>query len=546
MKRWIPTLPQIGFILLAGFFLFCSSKFLTIVNEKRVEYNLTQNEIEKNAPPEVVLATTVLGGLRGFIIDYLWLRVVELRNQGNHFEVIQLYNWIGKLEPHIPAIWRLTAAEMAYNIPVTLSDKEDKWRWTYKGIEHLRDNGIQYNQDTAQLYQELGFLIFDKLELNSNDAYKVYYQKCWFDIWNELIDDKTDFAELEKAPIKFKECQNNGNWNKFLQFLANASIAFSMHWTFQEFPKTVPEQVANNQEMLNIWNLYRSYLIYNRITKDLKMDLGRIQKINEKYGTLDWRLPPSHSFYWGEIAFEKMKDYRKKMYTSSLFTHVQILRYNSLRQSFENGRFLANTPLQLVTVPNFSLIDSLNDTFLEVQAIIEELGKENYRDFLEHVVKTCYLYNQKEKSAKYYSILRKKFPEYHYDEDIDVFAVKEIGKVVNWGKRQTVEDYIMRVHIEAYQALLNGVTEHYEGLSRFGKVMHNQYMKRHEDMGILVDVERPQPLRYFQQHAIQWIVQELQRRLGKEKAEEIWSKVIKVYPILDMPVSKNAVEEKAN
>ena len=111
-----------------------------------------------------------------------------------------------------------------------------------------------------------------------------------------------------------------------------------MKW--KDFPKTVHEEIEQNKELFHTWNIFKNYLIQQRINQDLKMDLQRMKEIDNNYCKLDWRLPASHSFYWGEIAFEKMDKSLIKVDSSSLHTHIQILRYNSLKQIFEYGTFL--------------------------------------------------------------------------------------------------------------------------------------------------------------------------------------------------------------
>ncbi|HPY75930.1 MAG: hypothetical protein KBC30_09555 [Planctomycetes bacterium] len=534
MKRWIPSWKQIYLSGFAIFFLFCASHFLTIINIKREEYNLTHNPIMDNAPPELVLATTALGGLRGFLIDYLWLRVLELRNQGNHYEVIHLYNLIGKLEPRIPEVWILNSSEMAYNISITMPTPHDKWRWVYKGIEHLRDHGLKYNQNSAKLYQQLGFLIFNKLELNSMDVYKDYYQKRWFDIWAELLDDTTDLDVFIQAPQQFQEIKNNGQWQQLLQITKKLNISLAENMKWKDFPKTVHEEIEQNKELLHTWNIFKNYLIQQRINQDLKMDLQRMKEIDNNYCKLDWRLPASHSFYWGEIAFEKMDKSLIKVDSSSLHTHIQILRYNSLKQIFEYGTFLANTDLRIVCTPNFNIVESLDRTYLEVQDLVPELGKENYQDFLEHVIKTCYLYNQKERADKYFQKVKEKFTSPLYTSDLDNFVIREIGRSINFERKHIVENYITIQQRLAYQAILNGMLDHYNGLTRFIYVLHKQYLGRHTDTHLL-EIEQPKPLKYFQQAAIQWIKQNLEQRVGQEKAQQVWNNIIKKYPLLNLP-----------
>jgi len=176
-KVW---LIQLGYLVLAILCIMMSAQLLPRIQEKRTDYQLTQNRPLENAPPELVLATTALGGLRCFLVDYLWLRATQLREKGSHYEIIQLYDWIGKLEPRIPDVWRYISWEMAYNICDAMPTPEERWRWVAKGIHQLRNVGLRYNQNMPHLYWELGFMISHKVDVNAADPYSQYYQIRWF------------------------------------------------------------------------------------------------------------------------------------------------------------------------------------------------------------------------------------------------------------------------------------------------------------------------------------------------------------------------------
>ncbi|MCK4244633.1 MAG: hypothetical protein KAX20_03305, partial [Candidatus Omnitrophica bacterium] len=137
-----------GIFLIAVVFFFCAYKSVIQLNEKRDEFNLTAAAPLENAPPELVLATTALGGFRGIIVDYLWVRAMELQRSGKYFELVQIYDWIGKMEPRIEAIWSHNAWNMAYNISVELPSSEERWLWIKRGIELLRDEGLKYNPES--------------------------------------------------------------------------------------------------------------------------------------------------------------------------------------------------------------------------------------------------------------------------------------------------------------------------------------------------------------------------------------------------------------
>ena len=105
----------------------------------------------KNAPPLVAFTTVALGSFRGLLSNFLWLRAMALKDEGKYYEQVQLASWIADLQPNIPETFKFLAWNMAYNISITTSVKEDRWRWIKEGIKVLRNKGIRYNPDDAQI-----------------------------------------------------------------------------------------------------------------------------------------------------------------------------------------------------------------------------------------------------------------------------------------------------------------------------------------------------------------------------------------------------------
>ena len=151
---------------------FCLGK----VNRQRAEFRLTTSSPLENAPPELVLATTALGGFRGIVVDYLWIRAMELQRQGKYFELVQIYDWIGKMEPRIEMVWCHNAWNMAYNISVELGKPIERWMWIKRGIELLRDEGLKYNPKSILLYKELAWIYQHKIAQFS-DKFQWEYKK---------------------------------------------------------------------------------------------------------------------------------------------------------------------------------------------------------------------------------------------------------------------------------------------------------------------------------------------------------------------------------
>jgi len=217
----------------------------------RAKYHLVDTKPLENAPPLMAFTTVVLGGMRGIIADVLWLRLSYLQDEGAYLEVVQLSDWITKLEPRCTDIWGFHGWNMAYNISVMMPDPEDKWRWISSGVCLLRDEGILYNPGDPKLYVELGWIFLHKIGRDI-DPDHAYYRKMWAEEMHALFDGpRPDYDALKEQP---------------------------------------------EQDRL----LREKYRLYPEIMKE----------VEAKYRPLDWTLPESHAVYWAYLGKQRSK--RKK------------------------------------------------------------------------------------------------------------------------------------------------------------------------------------------------------------------------------------------
>ena len=138
---------------LAGLFFIQSN-----LNAQRGELSPSYLEPLQDAPPMLALVTQSLGGFRGLISSYLWLRANEMQLQKKYQEQMQLSEWVAQLQPHVSMVWRNRAWNMAYNISVTYPDAETRWKYVSEGVSLLRDHGIKYNPQEPLIYHELGWI----------------------------------------------------------------------------------------------------------------------------------------------------------------------------------------------------------------------------------------------------------------------------------------------------------------------------------------------------------------------------------------------------
>src|SRR3954469_21582274 len=149
-KLYKSSLLGLALLLVVG-----ASQFQRFLNHQRSDPKLgllRVAELGTHAPPVLAFTTVALGGFRGLIANALWIRANDLQEEGKYFEMVQLADWITKLEPTFTQVWLVQSWNMAYNISVKFTDPADRWRWVQRGIELLRDNGLRYSPNEALVY----------------------------------------------------------------------------------------------------------------------------------------------------------------------------------------------------------------------------------------------------------------------------------------------------------------------------------------------------------------------------------------------------------
>jgi len=223
-----------------------------------------------DAPPIVIFTSVVLGGFKGILADVLWLRASLLQDEGRYFELVQLSDWITRLEPGLGEVWAFHAWNLTYNISVMMPRPDDRWRWVQSGISLLRDQGIKYNPGDPQLFFELGWMFQHKLG-ETTDTMHLFYKKK----------------------------------------LADQVIA-----------------VIGNSGRLDYGAVTAD--VRRKLDAEFGFDVVIMERIDGKYGPLDWRLPESHAVYWG---------YRGLLVAGERgYIPCERLVYQSLMQMFRRGR----------------------------------------------------------------------------------------------------------------------------------------------------------------------------------------------------------------
>jgi hypothetical protein len=246
MNFWTRIYKPVLLILAAAFFCL-AGQMQSRLNVDRKSMGLTKLDPLQNAPPVLAFTTVALGGFRGLIANALWMRLSDLQNDDKYFEMVQLADWITKLQPHMVAVWQYQAWNMAYNISVKFKSHEDRWQWVLRGIQLLRDDGLKYNPNETRIYRDLSWLFQHKMGANLDDAHMTY-KLHWAQMMQEVLGGRPDFKELENP--------------------------------------TTPEWKERARQLREVY----------------KMDPKIVEQVDKAYGPFDWRLPDAHAVYWAELG----------------------------------------------------------------------------------------------------------------------------------------------------------------------------------------------------------------------------------------------------
>jgi len=405
--------PFFLIVLTAGIILLCCNMFVQSRLDESIRKNkLIDEQFVEGAPPLVAFTTVALGGFRGIIADFLWFRAIALQDEGKYFEMVQLASWIMKLQPKSTATAAYLGWNMAYNISVTYSLPEDRWRWVNKGIE-LYHEALQYNPNDPVLYKELGWIYQHKLGNILDDAQRYYKWQMatlmlrilgqHYPDWKELAampsKEKAFLATLKDAPDFLQKLEANG--------YTGLDALYREFQTGGQLPETIVKALEKDPDAVrNLTGYFRVKWLYDRFM----LEPSVVVRINEKYGDLDWFLPESFAIYWAFLGLERSPD-RKSVDCSRMITQ-------SLQVTFTNGRMLypgKEPSIDFLLIPNLSVVDAVQQSYLTAMEENPDVisFKHAYQNFMSRAILTMFSYGRYDKAREYYNILRKKYKRGH-------------------------------------------------------------------------------------------------------------------------------------
>jgi hypothetical protein len=483
--------------------LFLGSGRLDEINAKRSELKLTMNEPLENAPPSLAFATVALGAFRGLIVDVLWIRADQLKEEGKFFDAKQLAEWITLLQPRFAAVWDFQSWNMAYNISVAIpaNRPQERWMWIKNGYELLRDKGIPKNPHNIGLYRSLAWIFQHKIGGITDDCQK-YYKLQLYNEMKPLIGPQRQeyYKALADAPQKLEDIIHDPEMAKLLNELAAADAAFAK-----------PDELVNNYLSLrrrpgrfapaafDVIDKYRgtktlenldifAKAYYLRHTWKLEPEL--MVQLNEKYGPidyndpnkvlpLDWTLADSHAIYWAALGLREAaagEDYSVDEINADriVFQGIQSL-YRSGKMIIYTARLPEkNDPCSIVEqqslflFPDLRMFDRYDQALRAVMKKYADKGADTisftnaHRNTLRRAVLLFYQAGHMNKALEIYNTLRKEYPEDEVNvplteyvrnrflKELEDIGIDDAGEIITLMLREAYYRYAVRDDDEAF------------------------------------------------------------------------------------------------
>lgn len=268
---------------------------------------------QRGMSADIAVPVLALGAFRGVVVDYLWLRSIALRDQGRTYEARQIAEMICRLQPRLPAVWSYLASHLAYDLAATDPSAPGRYRWVQNGIQLLRDQGLRYNPDAAELYYTLGRIYQDKIGATMDEFHKEMKHFLALDMLfllgplslaelaqtpplEALIQQDAQAAALEAALRGALETDREGVIARLL------ALEYQLARGKREELKPDLRRVLSFRDEAG----YSKFLRAARRTQFAarsKMSVRRMLEVDRTWGPtdgsgLDWHAAETHALYW--------------------------------------------------------------------------------------------------------------------------------------------------------------------------------------------------------------------------------------------------------
>lgn len=428
--------------------LFGISRIEKSIDDDIMTHHLRYTGEIKNAPAWVTFTTVALGSFRGLLADILWLRQMDLKMQGSYFEMVQLADWITKLQPQFAGSAVYLGWEMAYNLSVTCSNFEDRWRWIQEGTKLLRDQAMLYNPEDVTIYYDLARIFFQKYGNVYDDAHLYYKNKLFIDT-SRIMGNNPDWVGMTEVVPDFQLVDWNQERVFMQQYPLNSELWSSLNKVGVSNYEQLLELYVKASGMPADWdflsaedyNWLNLYLRAAWIWNSYRLNPHYVVMINEDYGDIDWRTPESQAIYWCRKGLDFRPPNQTRRQLDTIITQ-------SLQELFCSGRPLVTDSENMeyfIAVPNFDILDRTLKSSEESSVANSDdqsfINARNY--FLRDAILLLYNYGQTKRAQEMYDMLKefdpgmtdsplslKQFYDFLLAQKIEYATVLDIGDIL--------------------------------------------------------------------------------------------------------------------
>ena len=136
--------------------------YSTWLAEEKKRRDLGEAAIGQIDTGSFMMKLFLLGGFRGIVANFLWLRAEENKRDHDWDRLKTNVDLITKLQPHFLSIWTFQGWNLAYNVSVEWDAPEDKYEWIKQGIKFVQE-GVEKNRRSPDLIWDTAWFYYHKL-----------------------------------------------------------------------------------------------------------------------------------------------------------------------------------------------------------------------------------------------------------------------------------------------------------------------------------------------------------------------------------------------
>ena len=473
---------QLGAVGLAVVGLGIGGAMLPGIADRAERHSLRYTDVTvENAPPIVAIGTAI-GALRGLVVDYLWIKLNLMQDEGLYYDMLEDARLITKLQPRFPQVWLFHGHNMAYNISVLTNTPEERWDWVNKGIRLVRDEGLRYNPNETLLYKDLAFWLGHKVDGVSDDAHPYYKQKFAKE-WHELLGEppadqdariawikeiadapETTEAAVQRTPKLRELLARLGDGlepftgteevvldSEFLRKIAWWQSIREQSWIARQLDAVsrledqddglfvVLDELMADESLDEAWRTLLAHVRHRVLVDEYNMKPGKMYEYTRDLGPLDWRHPQAHALYFARLGSE-LGNHRVTHENEHHAINIDRQQLHSLQALARSGRVTYDpySPSMPGRIPEPRFIDTIDRMFekLYIKYIdARGAGGETFMPFMENfmssAIREAYRAGELDRARAMLDRLDGLFgrgaspPNHKYNEDLDVFVMDE-------------------------------------------------------------------------------------------------------------------------